>query len=127
MPRGRTGSSQRPMGEQFQSSFLVAFMYVLAIALGALWFVTIQHLTNAKWSVVVRRVAEIIAAGVPVIAALFALVLVPVLAGHSHLYEWLDLSQIKDPALLHALEHKAGYLNLKFFLARCGVYFGFWW
>lgn len=113
-----------PMGEQFQASYLVAFMYVLAIGLGALWFVTIQHLTNAHWSVVVRRVAEIIAAGIPVILALFALVLVPMLTGHSHLYEWIDPSKVEGN---HVLEHKAGYLNLKFFLVRCVAYFGFWW
>ncbi len=113
-----------PMGEQFQASFLVAFMYVLAIALGVLWFVTIQHLTNAKWSVVVRRVAEIIAACQPVIVGLFLLVLLPMLTGHSHLYEWLDPVKTAEN---HAIAHKAGYLNLKFFLIRSAVYFGFWW
>src|SRR4029079_15388979 len=46
-----------PFSKQFAQSYLVAFMYVLALGLGALWFVCIQHLTNAKWSVVVRRVA----------------------------------------------------------------------
>lgn len=113
-----------PLGEQFQSSYLVAFMYVLAIALGSLWFVTIQHLTNAGWSVLVRRVAEIIAAGMPVIVGLFVLVLLPMLTGHSHLYEWVDPAKIEGN---HALSHKAGYLNLKFFLVRSVLYFGFWW
>lgn len=113
-----------PMGEQFQSSFVVAFMYVLAISLGTLWFVTLQHLTNAGWSVTVRRVAEIIAASVPVVVGLFVLVLLPMLTGNSHLYEWVDPAKVEAN---HILAHKAGYLNLKFFLARCVVYFGFWW
>src|SRR5690349_17448009 len=46
---------------KLQRAYLTAFMYVLSLGLGALWFVAIQHLTNAKWSVVVRRVAEILA------------------------------------------------------------------
>src|ERR1700749_3967147 len=70
-----------PFSEEFQSSYLVAFMFGLAVGLGALWFVTIQHLTNAKWSVVVRRVAEIIAANMPVLALLSLLIIVPALMG----------------------------------------------
>jgi hypothetical protein len=112
-----------PLSKQFTSSYLVAFMYVLAIGLGALWFVTIQHLTNAKWSTVVRRVAEILAANMAILAVLALPVVVPILLGHSELYEWSDPAKITHNT---ALAHKAGYLNLKFFLVRCVVYFGFW-
>jgi hypothetical protein len=112
-----------PLGTQFQRSYLVAFMYVLALGLGVLWFVTIQHLTNAKWSVVVRRVAEILAANMDVIAGLAIIAILPMVTGHSELYEWADPSKVEGR---HALEHKAGYLNLKFFLVRCVIYFGFW-
>jgi hypothetical protein len=112
-----------PFGEQFAASYLVAFMYALAIGLGALWFVTIQHLTNAKWSVVVRRVAEIIAANMPILALLSLLVILPILLGHSELYEWSDPAKV---ATNQVLEHKSGYLNVKFFLVRCVIYFGFW-
>ncbi len=112
-----------PFGKQFTASYLVAYMYVLAIGLGMLWFVTIQHLTNAKWSVVVRRVAEIVAANMPLLALLSLPVVVPIFAGQSELYEWSDPAKV---AANHALEHKAGYLGLKFFLVRWVIYFGFW-
>jgi hypothetical protein len=112
-----------PFGKQFNASYLVAFMYALAIGLGALWFVTIQHLTNAKWSVVVRRVAEIIAANMSVLALLAIPVLLPIFTGHSELYEWSDPAKV---AQSHALEHKAAYLGLGFFAVRCVIYFGFW-
>jgi hypothetical protein len=112
-----------PLSKQFTSSYLVAFMYVLAIGLGSLWFVTIQHLTNAKWSTVVRRVAEILAANMALVAVLALPVIVPILMGHSELYEWSDPVKITHNT---ALAHKAGYLNLRFFLVRCIVYFGFW-
>ena len=111
-----------PLGVQFQRSYLVAFMYVLALGLGALWFVAIQHLTNAKWSVVVRRVAEILAANMDVIAGLAVIAILPMLLGHSELYEWASPPKAED----HHAVHQAGYLNLKFFLVRCVIYFGFW-
>jgi hypothetical protein len=111
-----------PFGAQFQRSYLVAFMYVLALGLGVLWFVAIQHLTNAKWSVVVRRVAEILAANMDVIAGLAVIAILPMVVGHSELYEWASPPKAED----HHAVHQAGYLNLKFFLVRCVIYFGFW-
>jgi hypothetical protein len=112
-----------PFSKQFAASYLVAYMYVLALGLGALWFVCIQHLTNAKWSVVVRRVAEILAANMPLLALLALPVLIPIFTGHSELYKWSDPSEVVQD---HALEHKAGYLNTSFFFVRCVIYFGFW-
>src|SRR5437667_3911214 len=112
-----------PFSKQFTSSYLVAYMYVLAIGLGVLWFVTIQHLTNAHWSVVVRRVAEIVAANMPLLALLSLPIIVPIFLGQSELYEWSDPAKVAGN---HSLEHKAGYLGVKFFFVRCVIYFGFW-
>jgi hypothetical protein len=112
-----------PLGKQFTASYLVAFMYVLALGLGMLWFVAIQHLTNAKWSVVVRRVAEIIAANMSVLALLSLPVIIPIVLGQSEIYDWSDPAKVVQSP---ALQHKAGYLNVTFFLIRFAIYFGFW-
>jgi hypothetical protein len=108
---------------KLQRAYLVAFMYVLSIALGVLWFVAIQHLTNAKWSVVVRRVAEILADNMLLLMVLSLGVVGPMVAGSTDLYVWLDHAKVEADHLLH---HKAAYLNLPFFLVRWVVYFGFW-
>ena len=50
-----------PLGKQFQHSYLTAYMWGLSIAVGALWWVAMQHLFGARWSVVVRRVGELLA------------------------------------------------------------------
>ena len=42
----------------FARHWLVAMMFGLAICLGATFFVVVQHLTRAGWSVAVRRPAE---------------------------------------------------------------------
>ena len=39
-------------------TYLVSFCFFLTLSLGALFFVLLQHLTRAGWSVVVRRLAE---------------------------------------------------------------------
>jgi hypothetical protein len=108
---------------KLQRAYLVAFMYVLSVGLGALWFVAIQHLTNAKWSVAVRRVAEILAGNMLLITVLSLGVVGPMIAGSTALYSWLDHEKVHQDHLLH---HKAAYLNITFFLVRWVAYFGFW-
>ncbi len=108
---------------KLQRAYLVAFMYVLSVALGALWFVAIQHLTNAKWSVVVRRVAEILAHNMLLVGVLSLGVVGPMLAGSTDLYVWLDHARVEHDHILH---HKAAYLNISFFTVRWLLYFGFW-
>ena len=108
---------------KLQRAYLTAFMYVLSVALGVLWFVAIQHLTNAKWSVVVRRVAEILADNMILVGVLSLGVVVPMLAGSTDLYAWLDHERVHSDHILH---HKAAYLNVPFFTVRWLVYFGFW-
>jgi hypothetical protein len=110
----------------FFQAYVTSFMYTLSIALGLLWWVCIQHLTGARWSVAVRRVAEIMTSGVLVVAVLSAGILIPVLLGSEDIakvYVWLDQHQVETNHLLH---HKEGYLNKGFFLVRCVIYFGFW-
>ncbi|HMO27134.1 MAG TPA: hypothetical protein PKB10_12795, partial [Tepidisphaeraceae bacterium] len=74
---------------RFYFSYLIAYAYFLSIAIGALFFVMIQHLVSAGWSVNVRRIAEGIAAGAfPVLALLSIPILISVLSGNGSLYRW---------------------------------------
>lgn len=69
---------------RFAFSWLFAFVAGLTIPLGGLFFIFISFLTGAAWSVSVRRLAEFLAAAVPVFAVLF----VPVWLERGELYEW---------------------------------------
>ncbi len=69
---------------RFAFSWLFAFMAFLAIALGCMFYVIVQHLTGASWSVSTRRIPEIFASGLPV----FALLFVPIWVGIDDLYPW---------------------------------------
>ncbi len=108
---------------RFSLSYVTAFMWVLALCLGALFWVVLQNLVNAHWSIVLRRVAEIVAAQAPLLAVLALPIVVPIFMGNSSIYVWSNHEAIRHD---HLLEHKAAYLNPTAFLVRFVVYFGFW-
>jgi hypothetical protein len=109
--------------KRFLFSYLQNYVYFVSLGLGALFFVMLQHLTRASWSVVVRRLAELIAGSLPFMGLLALPILVPLLLGNDSLYAWLDPAlRASDPLIAH----KAGYLNLGFFIVRLAFYFGVW-
>lgn len=108
---------------QFQFSYLLSFSYFMSIALGMLFFVTVQHLTRAGWSVTVRRIAENYSAAIVLLFVLLLPLLGLAMSGNHELWLWLDHDTVEKDHILHG---KAAYLNLGFFLARLVFYFGFW-
>jgi hypothetical protein len=103
--------------DQFYKSWLTNFGFFLSFGLGGLWFVAVQHVTRAGWSIVIRRSAENLMITLPV----FALLFVPVVMGMEHLYHWLH-PEPDDVILLG----KVAYLNFDFFLGRAAFYFAAW-
>ncbi len=117
------GSMQGDGFRRFSLSYVTAFMWVLALCLGALFWVILQNLVNAHWSIVLRRVGEVVAAQAPLLAVLALPIVVPIFMGSSSIYEWSNPAVV---AASHALHKKAAYLNSGFFLVRFVFYFGFW-
>ncbi len=108
---------------RFAASYLIGYMFFLSISLGALFFVVLQHLTRAGWSVAVRRLAEILAANLAWWWLMFLPILIPVVFGTSPLYRWSDPAAVAGDELLR---HKSAYLNGPFFAARAVFYFLAW-
>lgn len=104
-------------GTDFQRTYLQAFMWGLSISIGALFWVTIQHLMSARASVVMRRLGEIIAQGVVILAVLSLPLLIPVAMHNPVLYSWLDHAKMEE-----AHVHKTWLLQ-PFFLGRMVFYF----
>lgn len=109
--------------KQLFHSYLTGFMWTLSLGLGALFWVILQNLVNARWSVAIRRVAELIAANAPVLAVFALPIVVPTLMGNDALYQWANLDNVHKSA---ALAHKHAYLNTTFFGIRYVLFFGFW-
>lgn len=108
---------------RFSFSYLIAWAFFLSITLGALFFVTLQHVTRAGWSVVVRRLAEGLSSQALLMALLSLPLIVPLAMGNHALFSWADHGAVEADHMLH---HKAPYLNVGFFIARCVVYFVAW-
>jgi hypothetical protein len=106
-------------GAQLYFSWLVAYMYFLSIALGALFFELTLFVCTAGWSVTIRRVIENIMATLPVFAVLF----IPIWLGRHDLFIWTHAEEV---AKNHVLQGKSPYLNEHFFLIRAAIYFVAW-
>ncbi|HEY2409380.1 MAG TPA: hypothetical protein VGI10_25415 [Polyangiaceae bacterium] len=117
------GNSEGDGWRRFSFSYLTAFVWLLTIGAGALFWVVLQNLVNAKWSVGIRRVGELLASNMPVLAVLALPVAVPLIMGNDVLYSWASKANVDaDPVL----QHKAAYLNPTFFAIRFVVYFVYW-
>jgi hypothetical protein len=100
---------------QFSFSWLFAFAYFFTLCVGCLFWTIVHHVTDAEWSVVVRRQLENIASLLPLMAVFF----LPVLIWRKNLYQWMNVPPGIDPAL----DAKHAYLNVGFFLVRSILYF----
>jgi hypothetical protein len=113
----------------FARHWLVAMMLGLAICLGATFFVVVQHLTRAGWSVAVRRPAEALMQNLRWAWVLFLPIAWMGWNGSLDvLYPWANLEELAKiaPAEAELLQKKAGYLNERFFFARAAIYFVAW-
>lgn len=107
------------------SAYLTAFMYCLTIAIGCLFFVLIQHLCRAGWSVVVRRVAELMMIMVIPLAILFLPLLAAAIGGD--LYAWnADGYAAEHGVDDQVWEQKRRWLNPTWFTIRSVIYLAIW-
>ncbi len=112
------GAAENP--REFGSAWLLAFMFFLSIALGALFLVMVHHLSDAGWSVATRRFCEHLAALLfPWLAILF----VPVALFGKQIYSWMTI----DPHLDTSLNAKLPVFTMPGFCLTSVIFFGLWW
>jgi len=95
------------------------------IALVGVFFVAVQYVAYAGWSIVIRRIPEAFGYFLPVTGVIL---LVLFLVGGHDLFHWTH-SQLHDPASPEydpIIAGKSGYLNMPFFIARMVIYFAVW-
>jgi len=107
-------------GAEFGFSWLLAFMFYYSIALGALFMVMVHHLTDAGWSVGIRRFCEHIASMFfPWLAILF----LPVGLMGRKIYTWMNL----DSATNNLVAAKAPVFTIPGFWVTSAVFFAILW
>jgi hypothetical protein len=109
------------------ASYLTALIYGITLAVGCLFFVLIQHLCRAGWSVVVRRIAELVMVMIIPLAVLFLPILGSLLFGEGTLYRWDDPNYATEHHLPMAVwAEKTRWLAPGWFTLRAIVYFAIW-
>ncbi len=103
----------------FFFSYLNSYVFFFTLTLGAMFLVLIQYVTSTGWSVVVRRVPEVLMNNIMVIIVLF----IPILFGMHDLYHWTHIEEVLHD---HILAIKQPYLNVPFFVIRFILYFALW-
>jgi hypothetical protein len=98
-------------------AYLIAFLFFLSIAIGGLFYVLIGYLTRAGWGIVHRRLAENMAATMPIFGVLF----LPIWLGRHHIWSWFSEEALATDVML---QKKAPFLNDGFFTIRSLLYFG---
>lgn len=101
------------------AAFVQGHFYFMSLALGGIFFASIQWVTGAMWSAPVRRIMESFTAYLPFVLVSFAILYF----GMHDLYPWTHAEHVKgDPVL----EGKAGYLSIGFFFIRNFVAIALW-
>jgi hypothetical protein len=106
---------------QFFQSYLFGYIFWMNVSLGCLGVLLPHHLVSGRWGFSVQRFLEAGTMTIPLMAVLF----LPVLAGMSKIYPWMQETAKTTESVL-VLHGKENYLNLPFFTVRAAAYFIIW-
>ncbi|WP_415063983.1 molybdopterin oxidoreductase [Bdellovibrio sp.] len=101
--------------ERLWTSYLVAFFFFSAMGVSGLFWIALNNVSKAGWSVSIRRYAEATTAFIPGILVGGLILLV----GFKHLYPWANSETVANNAVIAA---KTGYLNTGFFVVRLFIF-----
>ena len=102
--------------------------FYLGISVFAVFFVAMQYVAEAGWSIVLKRVPEAIMAALPFFSIIMLFIVFASIMHWNHIYHWLH-EGIMDPASEHydrIIAGKEPYLNATFFIVRTIIYLLIW-
>ncbi len=102
--------------QHFFQSYLFAFVYWAGFAFGGLGLLLLNNVVGGKWGATARSFFVAQMRTLPLIALFF----VVLLFGMQYLYPWTHSDLVAHNEFL---KHKAGYLNVPFFVVRAVIYF----
>lgn len=105
--------------DAFCRAWLIGWVWILGVALGAHGIYLVHLLSRGAWGLVIRRLLEAAAATLPALA-LFSL---PVLLGLKSLYPWADAARIAHDEIL---QHRQPWMSAPFVILRLVLYFAIW-
>lgn len=101
--------------ERIWTSYLVAYFFFVCLSLGGLFWVALNNMVKAGWSVSLRRLAEAMTSFLPFLIVGGLLLIL----GLKVLYPWARPEVLETEPVIAA---KVAYLNWKFFAVRILVF-----
>jgi hypothetical protein len=100
-------------------NYLISYSFLISIGLGAFFLVTLEYVTDAIWSVPIRRITEFLAAIIPFLA----IFVIPILFNMHEIFHWTHEDVVAQD---HILQGKSSYLNIPFFTIRTFALIAIW-
>ena len=94
--------------------------FYLGISIFAVFFVALQYVAEAGWSIVLKRVPEAVMGALPIFSLIMLFIMIASILHWNHIYHWLH-EGIMDPTNDHydkIIAGKEPYLNATFFIIR---------
>ena len=107
------------------AAFYVPAYFAFGIAASAMFYLSIQFVANAGWSMVITRVMEGIASFLPVASVLLMVIVLGSYFHMNHLFHWMDADLINPDSEKYDIfmANKAQlWLSPNFWLVRCVIY-----
>jgi hypothetical protein len=106
-------------------SLLINNFFFLTIAIAGVFFVALQYVAKAGWSIGLKKVPEVMGRFLPFAAISMLIIMI---FGNHDIYHWThhDLYDEASPHYDAIIAGKQAYLNLPFFLIRTVIYLGGW-
>jgi hypothetical protein len=100
-------------------------VYFTGIALVGVFFVAVQYVAYAGWSVLIKRIPEALGYFLPIGGII--MIVIFLIGGHD-IFHWTHeyLYDVNDPRYDPIISGKSGYLNFWFFLIRMILFFALW-
>ena len=102
--------------------------FFLGISIFAVFFVALQHIAEAGWSTVIKRVPEAIMTFLPYACAVMIFIVVAAILHWNHIYHWMEEGIMTEgsPNYDKIIAGKEAYLSPMFFLIRSIIYVVVW-
>jgi hypothetical protein len=95
-------------------------IFFTGISLIGVFFIAVQYVAWAGWSVTIKRIPEAFGSFLPVT---FVIMIVTFLLGGHDIFHWTHTDVVAHDEILKG---KSGFLNTPFFLVRMVLFFGLW-
>ena len=109
------------------AAFYVSAFYFTGVTIGVLFFIVIQHVSNAGWVTILLPVLECIYSFLPYVSIGVLIILILNALGFFHIFTWMIPSFLNPYSLNYneLIANKSPFLNKKFHLHNFMYFFYF--